>query len=147
MQVFDFSTRAKQNFPKWVAQGIALPNDSTAPQPECTKCGRLMIRTPFKRYGVLFQGHFEFTCDCENEQTAISTIVSPESTADQRTRVILVYGIALRITPDEARMYLQAAQQGRKMFVIRDYVLDRLYPIIPVEEYEKQMDKRYRRDD
>lgn len=147
METFDFTERARRNFVKWVAQGIAIPNESTALQPDCMKCGRPMIRTPFKRYGVTFDSHFEFTCDCENEQTAISTIVSQPSTEPERNRVVLVYGIALRITPDEARMYLQAAQQGRKMFVIRDYVLDRLYPIIPVEEYERQVDRRYRRDD
>ncbi|PIY95814.1 MAG: hypothetical protein COY66_05775 [Candidatus Kerfeldbacteria bacterium CG_4_10_14_0_8_um_filter_42_10] len=141
---FSFEERAKQNFPYWEKNGYALTEAKVQIQSRiCKSCGEDMRIIPFRRYGVKFSGYFELECKkCKYGDTDITVL--PEEKEPEMCWVVMMQGIPCRITDAERLEYLRLSGMGKKGTQIRDYTFDRLYPIIPLNEYERHLDSRTR---
>ncbi|MBI3260508.1 MAG: hypothetical protein HYZ54_13695 [Ignavibacteriae bacterium] len=113
--------------------------------PLCVKCNKILKPEQAHHWGKEVKGYFQWAlCDCfrtaeaqVKQATALST-----SLRTQCDCVVLVQGRPCFITENEKDQYLQRIMGGSKAVMIRDYVFDKIYPIIPFEEYQQDQERR-----
>lgn len=117
---------------------------------ECPNCKMMINMAPAFCYGVeVGPGWFESEVyenhDCPKEprveRIEMPTELSTE-VKDIAEFVVLCQGNPCFISGDERERYIEAARRGVKVVEIRQYVFDRVYPILPYGEWRNEQERR-----
>ena len=136
-----FQEIIKRNIKKNLDSGDYFLASKQKP-PICKHCKHEKKATEVKRWGKQKPVIYEWRCDCVQEKAEQASMqiqeFTPVEDESKLNVVIIVYGKAMYITEEEKLDYIELIDKGKQIIIIRNYVLDKLYPMIPKEEYENQ---------
>lgn len=130
----------------YIKNGLAHLKGQEKP-PFCEICKKEKIELPFIRWGYVLDDIF--TWGCAQEHPLLPTIYKSKDVYPQQYKKLTDYEVVVQtfngvcyISEDEKRYYIERKQAGDDIVIIRDYVFDRVYPMMPTEEYEEQQRKK-----
>lgn len=154
----------ESRLPGFVERGICF-SDANPPElinglpryPQCEMCGKILEKFTFRMYGEHFPGYSWFRCRYIPDDTNVATVtreIIPAGYPASRERTRYEFVIQrprnndLEITREERDWYLdQFEVQKRSSCTIRDHTFDRIYPIIPHDEWVMlENDRRMERE-
>jgi len=114
---------------------------------KCSECGERVGTRQAKCWGQEVDGFFMF--DWHDHVSHIPAVRESYGLSTKIRRgadfVVVVYGRPCYITEMEKEKYLDALMRGNKIVEIRGYVFDRVYPIMPYEDWVDEEQRRNRR--
>ena len=109
---------------------------------DCEACKNPIRAVPAFNWSETVPGYYMFdVCQCFTK-SADRVLAANEPQLAFR-HVVFVCGIPCRITDDEKIEYIEKFKRGAKAAFIRDYVFDRVYPMLTTEEYEKYRQREH----